>query len=80
MKLQADSKLGKTSNLEFHMYSCIFKLAVPASYSKTIQDVGIPWIFKNIQAHKSWKFIEILSSIFLQVDIHNSISKQVMFA
>ena len=39
---------------------------IPASYFKVIQAVEIPWIFKNIQAHKSWKFLEIPSSIFLQ--------------
>ena len=37
-----------------------------ASIFKLIQAVEIPWIFKNIQAHKSWKFLEIPSSIFLQ--------------
>ena len=31
-----------------------------------IQAVGLPWIFKNILAHKSWEFLEIPSSIFLQ--------------
>ena len=30
----------------------IFKRPIPASFSKLIQAVEIPWIFKNIQAHK----------------------------
>ena len=56
-----------TLSLEFHEYSRIFKRPIPASFFKLIQAVEIPWIFKNIQAHKSWKFLEIPSSIFLQV-------------
>ena len=31
-----------------------------------VTGIEIPWLFKNIQAHKSWKFVEIPSSIFLQ--------------
>ena len=54
-------------SLEFHEYSRIFKRPIPASYFKVFQALGITWIFKNIQAHKSWKFLEIPSSIFLQV-------------
>ena len=38
--------------------------AIPPSYSKKIQDVGIPWVFKNSQAHKSWTFLGIPSSFF----------------
>ena len=46
------------------------------SYFKKIQDVGIPWIFKNIQTYKSlisrnsrlMKFLEIPGSFFLQAD------------
>ena len=60
-------QLGKTLVLKFHEYSRIFKRPIPASFFKLIQAVEIPWIFKNIQAHKSWKFLEIPSSIFLQV-------------
>ena len=46
-------QLGKTFSLEFQEYSKIFKLPIPPSYSKKIQDVGIPWIFKNIEGYKS---------------------------
>ena len=53
-------------SLEFHEYSRIFKRPIPASYFKVFQALGITWIFKNIQPHKSWKFLEIPSSIFLQ--------------
>ena len=60
-------QIGKTLALKFHEYSRIFKRPIPASYFKLIQCVEIPWIFKNIQVHKSWKFLEIPSSIFLQV-------------
>ena len=56
-------------SLEFHEYSRIFERPIPASFFKLIQAVEIPWIFKNIQAHKSWKFLEIPSSIFLQEKI-----------
>ena len=59
--------LGKTLSLEFHEYSRIFERPIPAKYFKLIQAVEIPWIFENIQAHKSWKFLEIPSSIFLQL-------------
>ena len=45
-------QLGKTLSLEFHEYSRIFKRPILPSYSTKNQDVGIPCIFKNIQAHK----------------------------
>ena len=60
-------QLGKTLSLELYEYSRIFKRPIPASYFKLIQAVEISWIFKNIQAHKCWKFLAIPSSIFLQV-------------
>ena len=69
-------QLGKTLALKFHEYSRIFKRPIPASCFKLIQAVEIPWIFKNIQAHKSWKFLVIPSSIFLQA-INLSISLDV---
>ena len=59
-------QLGKPLSLEFHENSRIFKRPIPASYFKKIQAVEILWIFKNIQAYKSWKFLEIPSSIFLE--------------
>ena len=67
IKKQTSLQLGKTLSLEFHEYSRIFKRQIPASDFKLIQAVETPWIFKNILAHKSWKFLEIPSSIFLQV-------------
>ena len=66
-KHEIPRQLGKTLSSEFHEYSKIFKRQIPASYFKLTQAVEIPWAFKNIQAHKSWKFLEISSSIFLQV-------------
>ena len=43
-------QLGKTLCLEFHEYSRISKRPIPPCYSKKIQDVGIPWIFKLTKA------------------------------
>ena len=40
-----------------------------SSYFKLIQAVGIPWILKIIQAHKSWNFLEIPISIFLEAEL-----------
>ena len=66
-------------SLEFHEYSRIFKRPIPASYFKVFQALGITWIFKNIQAHKSWKFLEIPSSIFLQGGLENGREGHVKF-
>ena len=68
-------QLGRTLSLEFHVYSRIFKRPIPASYFKVFQALGITWIFKNIQAHKSWKFLEIPSSIFLQAGFSDIFTK-----
>ena len=56
MQIQELSRISKvkTLSLEFHEYSRIFKRPIPASYFKVFQALGITWIFKNIQAHKSW--------------------------
>ena len=63
ISMKPSLQLGKTLALKFHEYSRIFKRPIPSSYFKLIQAVEIPWIFKNIQAHKSWKFLEMPSSI-----------------
>ena len=45
----------------------ILERPIPASSFKVFQAIGITRIFKNFQAHKSWKFLQISTSIFLQV-------------
>ena len=57
----------KTLSLEFHEYCRIPKRPILSSCFKIIQDVGIRWIFKNIQAHKKLEISRHPKLFFLQV-------------